>query len=268
MKSSLENKIAVVTGGSGAIGSAIIAGLEQKGACAVSLDLTCPAAAPFQACDVRDDGSVAAAIAKVQDTYGRLDLVVHAAGVSREAVVWKLAVEDWDFVQSVNLRGAFLLLRHAIPVMRTGEGGRIVLIGSINGSRGKFGTSAYSASKAGLIAAGQNGCARGCPPEDSHQRRRAGMGAYTAHRQPAAGGPRRCLSGKSGRKICRTCGCGRSSHVSLRAWGTADYRANPSRGWGTVARQCLREEFYEYQISGRTRNPGYGQHPRKTYERA
>ncbi len=152
MKSTLENKIAVVTGGSGAIGSAIIAGLEQQGACAVSLDMTRPAASPFQACDVRDDGSVAAAIAKVQDTYGRLDLVVHAAGVSREAVVWKLAVEDWDFVQSVNLRGAFLLLRHAIPVMRAGEGGRIVLIGSINGSRGKFGTSAYSASKAGLIA--------------------------------------------------------------------------------------------------------------------
>ncbi len=162
MKRTLENKIAVVTGGSGAIGSAIIAGLEQEGASAVSLDVARPAveAAPFQACDVRDDASVASAIVRVQDTYGRLDLVVHAAGVSREAVVWKLAVEDWDFVQSVNLRGAFLLLRHAIPVMRASEacpepsrrGGRIVLIGSINGSRGKFGTSAYSASKAGLIA--------------------------------------------------------------------------------------------------------------------
>ncbi len=162
MNRPLEKKIAVVTGGSGAIGSAIIAGLEEQGACAVSLDVARPAVAEarFQACDVRDDGSVASAIAKVQDSYGRLDLVVHAAGVSREAVVWKLAVDDWDFVQSVNLRGAFLLLRHAIPVMRAGEacpepgrrGGRIVLIGSINGSRGKFGTSAYSASKAGLIA--------------------------------------------------------------------------------------------------------------------
>ena len=160
MNRALENKIAVVTGGSGAIGSAIIAGLAEQGACAVSLDIAPPAAAPFQKCDVRDDSSVASAIAEVQRTHGRLDLVVHAAGVSREAVVWKLAVEDWDFVHSVNLRGAFLLLRHAIPVMRTGEacpepgrrGGRIVLIGSINGSRGKFGTSAYSASKAGLIA--------------------------------------------------------------------------------------------------------------------
>src|ERR1039458_4646833 len=153
VKRAFENKIAVVTGGSGAIGSAIIAGLEQQGARAVSLDVAHPAgaAAPLQAFDMRDDGSVASAIAKVQQIYGHLDLVVHAAGVSREAVVWKLAVEDWDFVQSVNLRGAFLLLRHAIPVMRAGEGGRIVLIGSINGSRGKFGTSAYSASKAGLI---------------------------------------------------------------------------------------------------------------------
>ena len=153
MTHALENKIAVVTGGSGAIGSAIIAGLEQQGACAVALDVVRPAeGAPYQACDVLDDSSVASAIAEVQRTYGRLDLVVHAAGVSREAVVWKLAVEDWDFVQSVNLRWAFLLLRHAIPAMRAGGGGRIVLIGSINGSRGKFGTSAYSASKAGLIA--------------------------------------------------------------------------------------------------------------------
>ena len=153
MKRALENRIAVVTGGSGAIGSAIIAGLERQGACAVSLDVARPAAeaAAFQDCDVREDNSVASAIAKVQRTYGRLDLVIHAAGVSREAVVWKLAVEDWDLVQGVNLRGAFLLLRHAIPMMRAGEGGRIVLIGSINGSRGKFGTSAYSASKAGLI---------------------------------------------------------------------------------------------------------------------
>jgi len=71
--------------------------------------------------------------------------------VSRDAVVWKLTVDDWDLIQAVNLRGAFLLLRHAVPVMRNGGSGRVVLIGSINGSRGKFGTSAYSASKAGLL---------------------------------------------------------------------------------------------------------------------
>ena len=76
---------------------------------------------------------------------------MHAAGIARDGVVWKLSVDDWDAVQQVNLRGAFLLMRHAIPAMRRAGGGRIVLIGSINGSRGKVGTAAYSASMAGLL---------------------------------------------------------------------------------------------------------------------
>jgi 3-oxoacyl-[acyl-carrier protein] reductase len=62
--------------------------------------------------------SVAAAIAQVVQEHQRIDLVIHGARVSRESVVWKLAVEDWDLIQSVNLHGAFLLLRHTIPVMR------------------------------------------------------------------------------------------------------------------------------------------------------
>jgi NAD(P)-dependent dehydrogenase (short-subunit alcohol dehydrogenase family) len=149
----LQDKVAVVTGGSGAIGSAIVAALEQEGARAFSLDVAqAPSGGLYQACDVGDDASVSSAIAAVQRKYGRLDLVVHAAGISREGVLWKLSVEEWDAVQRVNLRGAFLLLRHAIPLMRAGSGGSVVLIGSINGSRGKFGTAAYSASKAGLIA--------------------------------------------------------------------------------------------------------------------
>ena len=149
----LKGQVAIVTGGSGGIGTAIIEALRNSGAQAVSLDVSPPQskATPWIKCDVREDESVASAIAQVTAEYRRIDLVVHAAGVSRESVIWKLTVEDWDFIQSVNLRGAFLLLRHSIPVMRRGPGGRIVLIGSINGSRGKFGTSAYSASKAGLL---------------------------------------------------------------------------------------------------------------------
>jgi acetoacetyl-CoA reductase/3-oxoacyl-[acyl-carrier protein] reductase len=139
--------VAVVTGGAGAIGRVIIDALREAGATAVSLDLAEP-----QPCDVRDDAAVAEAIARVVDEYGRLDVAVHAAGIARDAVLWKLTLDDWDAVQQVNLRGAFSLLRHAIPVMRSsGNGGRIVLIGSINGSRGKLGTAAYSASKAGLL---------------------------------------------------------------------------------------------------------------------
>ena len=143
----LAGRVAVVTGGSGGIGRSIIQSLRSSGATAVSLDLH----AADVTCDVRDDASVSRAIEEVVAQHERIDIAIHAAGISRDAVVWKLSVEDWDLVQGVNLRGAFLLMRHVIPVMRGNGSGRIVLIGSINGSRGKFGTSAYAASKAGLL---------------------------------------------------------------------------------------------------------------------
>jgi 3-oxoacyl-[acyl-carrier protein] reductase len=149
----LEGKVAVVTGGSGAIGGAIVEALSESGATAVSLDVAPSSDSKVRwiRCDVTDDASVANAIKEVSSKHGGVDIAVHAAGISRDAVVWKLAVEDWDFVQSVNLRGGFLLCRHVLPSMRERNGGRIVMIGSINGSRGKFGTAAYSASKAGLL---------------------------------------------------------------------------------------------------------------------
>ena len=146
-----EGKVAVVTGGCGGIGQAVILALREAGAKAVALDVQpAPDKIPALVCDVRDDASVEEAVRQVHFEHGRLDFAIHAAGVSRDAVVWKLAVEDWDRILAINLRGAFLLLRHAVPLMRQ-QGGRAVLIGSINGSRGKFGTSAYSASKAGLL---------------------------------------------------------------------------------------------------------------------
>jgi NAD(P)-dependent dehydrogenase (short-subunit alcohol dehydrogenase family) len=154
VKGELEGRVAAVTGGSGAIGAAILAALAGAGAAAVSLYVTAPrdAKTKWIPCDVRNDDSVAEAVTGLRERHRRLDIVVHAAGISRDAVTWKMPVADWDMVQQVNLRGAFLLLRHSIPQLRANEGGgRIVLIGSINGSRGKFGTSAYSASKAGLI---------------------------------------------------------------------------------------------------------------------
>jgi NAD(P)-dependent dehydrogenase (short-subunit alcohol dehydrogenase family) len=152
MAGGLSGSVAAVTGGSGGIGRAILSQLAEAGAVPCSLDLV-PAAEGVWSIetDVRDDRSVAAALVHVAAREGRLDLVVHAAGVSSDGVVWKMPVAEWDRIHAVNLRGAFLLMHHAVPLMRRAGAGRIVLIGSINGSRGKFGTSAYSASKAGLI---------------------------------------------------------------------------------------------------------------------
>ncbi len=128
---------AVVVGAKGGIGRVIVEHLHDHEVVELDVDT----------CDLRDDSSVAAALQSI----GGFDVLVHAAGVSRDAVVWKLPIDDWDLVHDVNLRGAFLLLRHAIPIMRERGGGSVVLIGSINGSRGKRGTAAYSASKAGLL---------------------------------------------------------------------------------------------------------------------
>lgn len=147
----LTGAVAAVTGGSGAIGSAILAQLAAAGARPCSIDLR-PATHGWSiAADVRDEPALAEAIAEIARREDRLDIVVHAAGVAFDAVTWKTPAAEWDRVHAVNLRGAFLLAHHAIPLMRQTGAGRIVLIGSINGSRGKFGTAAYSASKAGLI---------------------------------------------------------------------------------------------------------------------
>ncbi len=148
----LGGQVALVTGGAGGIGQAILDTLGGAGAIPVCFDRVACAVEGLECIegDVGDDASVASAVNQVVEGHGRLDMVVHAAGISRDAVVWKMDPVVWDEVHRVNLRGAFLLLHHAVPVMRE-RGGRVVLIGSINGSRGKFGTSAYSASKAGLI---------------------------------------------------------------------------------------------------------------------
>lgn len=149
----LGGKVAVVSGGSGGIGGAIADELARRGALAVSLDVRPPAqeGAAFVEADVTDDEAVGRALERIAADRGGLDLVVHAAGITRDRVCWKQSMKDWDRVQAVNLRGAFSLLRHAVPLLRARGGGRVVLIGSINGSRGKFGQTAYAASKAGLI---------------------------------------------------------------------------------------------------------------------
>lgn len=146
----LEGQIAAVTGGAGGIGTAIASRLAEDGARVFSLDVAPAEVAESITCDLREESSVSSAFQHLVQITGKLDILVHAAGVSRDSVLWKLKADEWDLVHSVNLRGAFLAMRSSIPMMREAGGGRIVLVGSINGSRGKFGLSAYAASKAGL----------------------------------------------------------------------------------------------------------------------
>lgn len=151
---SLAGKVALVTGGSGAIGSAIVTLFQKAGALAVSVDrpgLEAPEGAISLPCDLGNSARIEALIAEVEKRHGGVDCLVHCAGITRDAVLWKMRDEQWSEVLSVNLDAAFHLLRRCAPVMRERGGGAVVLVSSINGERGKFGQANYVASKAGLI---------------------------------------------------------------------------------------------------------------------
>ena len=102
-------------------------------------------------CDIRKTEDVARMVEHVIADFGAIDVLINNAGVCRDGVVWKLTDSDWETVLSTNLSGSFHLIRAVAPPMRRQRSGRIINIASINGMRGKFGQSNYSASKAGVI---------------------------------------------------------------------------------------------------------------------
>jgi 3-oxoacyl-[acyl-carrier protein] reductase len=143
-----------VVGAAGGIGQATVAALARDGFVVGAVDRQddLPTGATWNTvADLTVAGDCSRAIDEAVTALGGLDVLVHAAGITRDAVLWKLPPEDWDAVLSVNLDSAFHLCRAALPHMRARGGGSIILISSINGERGKFGLSAYAASKAGLI---------------------------------------------------------------------------------------------------------------------
>ncbi|TAH39453.1 MAG: SDR family oxidoreductase [Planctomycetota bacterium] len=155
--SSAPGRSALVTGGSGGIGAAVVRALAGAGhrvafthlgqaAEARALERSLAGAARAFESDCAD----AAAVDQLHRELAPLILVC-CAGITRDGVIWKLAPEDFDAVLRVNLRGPWLSLHAAAPAMRAAGFGRIVLIGSINGSRGKAGQTAYAAGKAGLV---------------------------------------------------------------------------------------------------------------------
>jgi NAD(P)-dependent dehydrogenase (short-subunit alcohol dehydrogenase family) len=150
----IDGKVALVAGGGGAIGGAIAVRLVEAGATVLAVDLPGrdgPPGTTSVACDVSRPDEVADLFARVGRVEGRLDILVHAAGIARDARLWKMTPPQWAEVLSVNLDSAFYLLAAAVPLLRGSGGGAVVLVSSINGERGKVGQANYAASKAGLI---------------------------------------------------------------------------------------------------------------------
>ncbi|MGD9365764.1 MAG: SDR family NAD(P)-dependent oxidoreductase [Desulfobacteraceae bacterium] len=161
----LENKNAIVSGGSQGIGAAIALALGRQGANVCLLYRKHEETAQNLAEEIRKLGAKAMAVkcdiasfadAKmVVDTtveqFGGVDILVNNAGMNWDGVSWKMSEEQWDRVIEVNLKGYFNFTRHVAPLLKEQKSGKIINVTSINGLRGKFGQSNYSASKAGII---------------------------------------------------------------------------------------------------------------------
>lgn len=152
---SLKDRIAVVTGGSGGIGAAVLDRLAREGARTVNFDRSGGEGAagshPIYACDVADEASVVAAFAALDADLGPVDILVNGAGLAIRGPAMDMPARDFGTVLAVNLTGAFLCAREAGRRMR-GRGGAIVNIASVMGfSGGLFPNAAYQASKGGLV---------------------------------------------------------------------------------------------------------------------
>jgi 3-oxoacyl-[acyl-carrier protein] reductase len=161
----LESKVAVVTGGTRGIGKAIVLDLAANGADVAlnyrqSADLAQELAETVQdmgrralivQADVSSFDDAQAMVQQVLDEFGQVDILVNNAGMNWDGVVWKMSEQQWDRVIDVDLKGTFNYTRAVTPIFREQGSGKIVNITSINGLRGKFGQTNYSAAKAGVI---------------------------------------------------------------------------------------------------------------------
>ena len=160
----LENQTAVVTGAGRGIGRAIALKLAEAGANVVCLSRTEANSQKVAdeitalgrqswavALDVGDTAAVEAAVAKILEDTGGVNILVNNAGVTRDGLLMRMSEEDWDTVLDTNLKGAFVLTKALTRNFMKLRGGRIINVASVVGLMGNAGQANYAASKAGLI---------------------------------------------------------------------------------------------------------------------
>jgi acetoacetyl-CoA reductase len=160
----MSKRLAVVSGGIGGLGTEICKHLARSGRDVVAADLGSRtervaefkaevAEFPgihFEAFDVGDFDACAQGIKDVEAKYGAVDILVNAAGITRDVTLRKMTPQQWNDVLEINLGGVFNLCRAVVEGMSDRGFGRIVNISSVNGQTGQFGQTNYSAAKAGM----------------------------------------------------------------------------------------------------------------------
>ena len=162
----LEGKVALVTGASRGIGRAIAKELSGRGAVVIinffnsivraqelreEIQISGGESSLLQG-DVSDRHEARRIVQKLLEVYGRLDVLVNNAGITRDRSIRKMTDEDWSEVIATNLNSIFYCTSAALPSMIEQKYGRIVNIASFSGQAGNFGQANYAASKGGIIA--------------------------------------------------------------------------------------------------------------------
>jgi dihydroanticapsin dehydrogenase len=160
----LDGKVALITGGAGAIGQATGRRFAADGATVVVADRDGRRAEHVASTlrdgggqalgvpvDVTSDDSVAALVARAIDAYGRIDILFTCAGILVSGSVTETTLTDWQRTLDVNLTGPFLASRHVVPVMLLNGGGSIIHMSSTAGLVGETSIAAYCASKGGVL---------------------------------------------------------------------------------------------------------------------
>jgi acetoacetyl-CoA reductase len=161
----MNKRVALVTGGIGGLGTEICKYLAKSGHIVVAADLGSRAervaefaketaewaeSISFEPINVGDFDICAAAVKIIEGKYGPVDILVNAAGITRDTTLRKMSPQQWLDVLHINLSGVFNTCRNVVEGMSDRGFGRIVNISSVNGQTGQFGQTNYSAAKAGM----------------------------------------------------------------------------------------------------------------------
>lgn len=160
-----ENKVVIVTGAGSGIGRSIATAYASNGARVIiaekndelgketeKLILTNKGLSEFIQTDISDPLSIDKLIKKVNNDFGKIDILINNAGISKWISPYELSIEEWDEVINTNLRGTFLCSREAAKIMREHGGGSIINIASTRAIMSEENSEAYAATKGGIVA--------------------------------------------------------------------------------------------------------------------